>query len=187
MDNESTIPPAPAQQSASAGYPSFWRRLGALIIDGIILAIGGAVLGALLISTLGAGLGILCMALASSAYYVVMHGQFGATVGKMALGMQVKKLDGSPIDMTIAAIRYSPFFIFAVLAALTAPATSGVPAAEVAAAAPSAMAGFVGMAQFLFIIASWIVLLTNKQNRTIHDFLGNTVVVHKTPEDAVVV
>jgi uncharacterized RDD family membrane protein YckC len=44
--------------------------------------------------------------LASSIYFILMHGLRGATVGKMIIGARVVNLDGSPINVGRAALRY---------------------------------------------------------------------------------
>lgn len=181
MDNQSTIIPPPAQESTTSGYPSFWRRLGALILDFLIIIFGGAIVAMLLRPILEPAIARLGITILYGLYFVLMHGLYGASLGKMLLGIQVCKLDGSPIDITAAAIRYSPLFIFTVLATLS----------ENAALSPSATISIIAigasMIQPLFILASCIVLLVNKQNRTIHDFIGKTVVMHKAQEDSVVV
>lgn len=43
---------------------------------------------------------------ASSVYFILMHGLRGATVGKMIVGARVVNLDGSPVNMGRATMRY---------------------------------------------------------------------------------
>jgi uncharacterized RDD family membrane protein YckC len=58
------------------------------------------------------GLGYLVLA---GAYYIIMHGLMGQTVGKMALGMTVVNADGSPISFGTAAKRAVVFPIGSVI------------------------------------------------------------------------
>lgn len=51
-------------------------------------------------------------------YDVLLNGRFGATIGKMAIGAKITKLDGSPIGYSRALLRWlaarlSDFFFFA--------------------------------------------------------------------------
>jgi uncharacterized RDD family membrane protein YckC len=107
MSSQWQSAPAPPPGSHGGG-PSgpragFWRRFGALIIDGIVLAIPSGILYAIdpiLSNTIGTLIGIL--------YYVILEGgQKGQTVGKMALGIRVYDLrQGGPIGYGRAVIRY---------------------------------------------------------------------------------
>lgn len=170
----SSMPPPAATTASSAVYGGFWKRLGALVIDGILLFVIAMILGL----ALPAHVAQWAMFAVSAGYYIFMHGQYGATCGKMALNMRVRKRDGSDIDLAIAAMRYSPFIIFGIGTLLLQPAPG---------AAPGTAAGMWGLVQLLFIIASVIILAVNAQKRTIHDMLAGTVVVNKKPDDMVAV
>jgi uncharacterized RDD family membrane protein YckC len=58
--------------------------------------------------------GVLVAAL-SMAYEVVMTAQRGQTLGKMAVGIKIVRLDGQPLDFASAAKRYAPRIGLAVL------------------------------------------------------------------------
>jgi uncharacterized RDD family membrane protein YckC len=100
------------------GYATFWRRLGAYIIDaiitGIIGMIMGAVIGAVLIrpgensSALVAQVLIQILSLAISwGYYAGMESSAAqATVGKQALGIKVTDLYGQRISFGRATGRF---------------------------------------------------------------------------------
>ncbi|NLP42547.1 MAG: RDD family protein [Veillonellaceae bacterium] len=51
------------------------------------------------------GPGLLLSTLLGLAYYVLFEGKKGATLGKMAVGLKVVKLDGSPCDVRAAVLR----------------------------------------------------------------------------------
>jgi len=63
------------------------------------------------------------LALLPFAYFTLMEGAFGATAGKMLLGLRVVKLDGSPIDWQEAIIRnllrYIDEFVLYLVAAIS--------------------------------------------------------------------
>lgn len=100
-------------------YGTFWMRFGAKFIDGLLISIVRV--------TLSIALGVM-MALAggrqpyfgtvfplatfviqigvSLPYSVYFVGKFGATPGKMALGLKIINADGTPVDYGTAVKRY---------------------------------------------------------------------------------
>jgi uncharacterized RDD family membrane protein YckC len=103
-------------EKAFAGYAGFWKRLGAAIIDGVLLMVVsfmiGAFLGLLYSLTTGtsAGAGLLgniIGGLVSWLYYAIMESSSTqGTLGKMALGIQVIDLSGNPISFARATGRH---------------------------------------------------------------------------------
>jgi uncharacterized RDD family membrane protein YckC len=112
--------PGPAVRPASVG-----KRVGAFIIDGVILGIvnfvllgvtgmnrrileatlaGDSPMGLLLLS------GILSTAL-FLVYFVLQEGSSGQTLAKRMLGIKVVAADGSPADMAGAFKRRLPFLV----------------------------------------------------------------------------
>ena len=79
---------------------SFWRRLGAVLVDGIIVGIGSIILGAIL-SLIGVNSTSVSNGLSmiiSIAYYLVTYMNMeGRTIGKKLLNIQVIKKDGTPM------------------------------------------------------------------------------------------
>lgn len=83
---------------ASVEYMGFWIRVAAVVIDGILTGIVGAILDAILGFT---GIG----ALLSITYYVLLTGLKGQTLGKMALGIKVVNAQGNVPGIGRAALR----------------------------------------------------------------------------------
>jgi uncharacterized RDD family membrane protein YckC len=83
---------------------SFFRRLGAALLDGILLGIVTGVIEAIV----GRGLGGLVSLAIGIAYYGYLEGgPTGQTLGKKALGIRVYDLrDGGPIGFSRGVIRY---------------------------------------------------------------------------------
>jgi uncharacterized RDD family membrane protein YckC len=50
-----------------------------------------------------------------AAYFTLFHGLAGATLGKMALGLSVRRQDGRPLDLGYAFLRYALYFLAAKL------------------------------------------------------------------------
>jgi uncharacterized RDD family membrane protein YckC len=127
----------PPQATAPAlEYVSVGRRLLALIIDLILLSIVNGVIGLLFhsgtvtnvngaVSYNSSGPGAALQIIIPIIYYIVMEATTGATLGKMALGLRVVNLDGSPITWSQSIIRNLlrivdsvPFFIPYLLGAI---------------------------------------------------------------------
>lgn len=99
----------PAQQPQPTGRPSgprasFWRRLGAILIDGVLLGIVTAIVAAIL----GRNFGNVFSLVLGLAYFGYLEGSAsGQTVGKRALGIRVYDFrGGGPIGVGRALIRY---------------------------------------------------------------------------------
>jgi uncharacterized RDD family membrane protein YckC len=110
---------SPPQATAPAlEYVGVGRRLLALIIDGIILLIVGWIIAVVFpssgVMTAGGdawerfkhmGPGAVLQIIIPFVYYIVMEAMQGATVGKIALGIRVVKLDGSPMSWGESIVR----------------------------------------------------------------------------------
>jgi uncharacterized RDD family membrane protein YckC len=116
-------------------YVSVGRRLLAVIVDGIVLLIVNGIIGVIfhagvsnvngVMSYNSSGPGAALQIIIPIVYYIVMEATLGATLGKMALGIRVVKLDGSPISWGESIIRnllriidYIPYVIPYLLAAI---------------------------------------------------------------------
>lgn len=95
--------PAAGVRGASGPRAGFWRRFGAVLIDGIITGVVTVIL-LLLLKTVGYVLGIVLAA----AYFTYFEGgPTGQTPGKQALGIRVIDFStGGPIGYGRAFIRY---------------------------------------------------------------------------------
>jgi uncharacterized RDD family membrane protein YckC len=97
---------APPAGGPSGARASFGRRLGAALLDGLVLGLPLGVLAAALpdeaelVNALSFFVGVV--------YYVLLEGgRSGATLGKQALGIRVADLqDGGPIGYGRAVVRY---------------------------------------------------------------------------------
>jgi uncharacterized RDD family membrane protein YckC len=135
----------------SSEYASFWRRLGAHVIDGFVLNIAvmlvtfplGMMLGlsgadpnagALIGGTIGFLLPL--------AYFIWFWSKKGATPGKLALGVQVVGRDGNPPTAMQSFIRYLGYI-------------------------PSS----------LFFCLGFLWMLWDDENRTWHDMMAGTRVI----------
>jgi uncharacterized RDD family membrane protein YckC len=103
------MPRTPAMENAG-----FWPRVGAYLIDSLVIGFPlGALLGIVIVTT-GADiadedtLNVASLVIQSVgglvtvSYFTLMNGAYGATLGKMALGLKVVRQDGSPIGYGLA-------------------------------------------------------------------------------------
>ncbi|WP_266172159.1 RDD family protein [Dyella subtropica] len=97
---------------------SFWRRLGAFVIDCILLGIVGAMLGQLLfdpLARMGSHARLIGFAIAL-AYFGICNSRVrgGRTFGKQALGLRVVNASGEQLSLARSLCRYAvlgvPYF-----------------------------------------------------------------------------
>lgn len=109
---EEQILDAPAGVEKKLQYAGFWIRVGAYLIDFIILSIVNAVVAMLFMggsySPLGMNVGLqVSMAVLGIAYFTAMESSSRqGTVGKMAVGIKVGTLNGEQISFGKALGRY---------------------------------------------------------------------------------
>jgi uncharacterized RDD family membrane protein YckC len=78
-------------------YAHFWRRVGASLLDGLILAIAGLFLGS------GRSFGGVVVGFLYNWLMIAFND--GRTLGKMALNIRIARPDGSAVDLGTAAAR----------------------------------------------------------------------------------
>lgn len=170
-------------------YSSFGRRLGAYLIDFLLLSplfalqywasghsISMAILSAVLVSVAFIG------------YRVYCHAIWGQTVGKRVVKLRVVRLSGEAIGWRESLLRSSVEMLFTGLT-LSAQliALAAIPAAEFAGldmvqqnsnlqVYTPAWSSYVMTLSGIWYIASLIALFVNDQRRTLHDFIAGTVV-----------
>jgi len=123
------VPPQPAPTPAAEYGPAgFWIRAGALMMDKIIVAIGlGLIVGVLILLGIPRLPAFLLGYLFPIAYFSWLpSANSGQTVGKMAAGIAIVRMDGSPLTFlrclgrwTGSAISYAVVYIGFVMAAFT--------------------------------------------------------------------
>jgi uncharacterized RDD family membrane protein YckC len=112
-------------------------------------------------------------------YSVLMHGFYGQTLGKMALGIKVLDVSESPISMQQAFLRDSVYIVFNVITQIIwiYLTLHGDPTYL---ETVNTIETIVGTAARIWFLAEILSCLTNKKRRAIHDFIAGTVVVKTT-------
>lgn len=162
-----TYPGASPMGAASVSYGGFWRRVGASILDGVLLNIASFPLVMMLMIPMGsrfenlsgddmnpeelaavfgvyATLGVIGTVMAWL-YYAFLHSSpRQATVGMMAVGIQVTDLEGRRLSFARATGRY--------FASLLSGMTLGI---------------------------GYLVMLFTERRQTLHDLIAGTLVMRK--------
>ena len=172
-------------------YAGFWSRLPAALVDFVV------VLPLAFPWWLGSPWHVTILAMIAnyllwSAYVIYFHGRWGQTLGKMALGIRVVLLDGSPITWRAAFLRHVVDLVFGVAAicglvvALLSPPGGAdafgslglIDRGKLFIEATPAWQRWVQTLCEVWIYSELIVLLFNKKKRALHDFIAGTVVIH---------
>jgi uncharacterized RDD family membrane protein YckC len=163
----SAVPGALAGRHVLAGW---WSRVGAAVIDGIIVGIGGLVLLVAITAPFSIGffasddVGVvsivvgllfatLCVAIVALLYAPAMMARTnGQTLGRMVLGIRVVRAKGQPMTFGFAMLREVAVktLLFGIASSLTA-----------------------GLASLLDVL--WP--LWDEENRALHDFIVDTRVI----------
>jgi uncharacterized RDD family membrane protein YckC len=171
-------------------YGGFWRRFGAMWVDGLcLLPLSIFYLWAETHFRLFFAWYLVPGALIGILYEVCLVRRYGGTPGKLALNLQIRRLDGSPVGYREAFLRYAPLLVLNFLAglglALSALQMNDAEyfslgfqqrAARLNALAPAWYHPLTYL-QGIWFWGEFIVLLTNRQRRAIHDFIAGTVVI----------
>jgi uncharacterized RDD family membrane protein YckC len=160
-------------------YKTFWRRVAALIIDALVMAPltgltlfmmwrGTSFSAYLLLTVLGTLVGCL--------YWIGMHGRYGQTLGKMAAGIKVFKMDDEPICYGVATMRYLPFIVIGIL--MTIPMLSYLSDLnQITFQSMTNAPKWGNWINWVWLIAQLITVLSNPMRRAIHDFIAGTKVM----------
>lgn len=173
-------------------YSTFWRRVGAQFLD--IFFILPVIFLSVALGGLGRGAYVVLavfMWLFNFGYYVYLVKRFGGTPGKLILGLRIVQLNGLPVSYQQASLRYIVFLVLSTCSFLALVAgTLAMTDADYAsldwrhrsvaqiAMAPSWYPWVEGMLH-IWTLGLLIVMLTNSERRTTHDFMAGTVVIRK--------
>lgn len=172
-------------------YAGFWRRFGAFWIDFVVFVplMGlsfwlGEMSRVASLSTYLPGLVI------GLWFHVYLVKRYGGTPGKLLLKIRITRLDGSNVGYREAILRHSVLFILSTLQTIALMiGTLNMSDAEYLSLAFQARS--VRLAEIapvwyqpvtvlmnIWVWSEFLVMLTNRRRRAIHDFIAGTVVIH---------
>lgn len=163
-------------------YHTFWRRLFAGILDGLIflpLGFAGNVIIAyhpirsFIIAWLFVNI------FSRPVYTILMHGRYGQTIGKMATGIIIVHVsEDRVINYKEAVIRESPNWIVSAFYFMMTVYLQFVPDAF-ASHSFIVVYGVFGSANLIWFLLEIITMLTNNKRRALHDYLAHSVIIRK--------
>lgn len=190
--------PRPEQPTTEARskYASFWQRLGAYLLDVLILIplMALHIWGGEQSRLFGAYYFIpgVIFGLWFHAYLVK---RYGGTPGKLIVGIKISKLEGGPVGYREAVLRYSVLFVLGTISQVVLIQTTlGMSdieyfaldwqerALRIQELAPNWL-GWITLLTNIWIWGEFIVMMTNKKRRAIHDFIAGTVVVRAESDE----
>jgi uncharacterized RDD family membrane protein YckC len=174
-------------------YSGFWQRVGAYLIDLLIVT---PVTGLDYLFGASTHLFPLYMIIPSQCLALLLHVfmvyKYGATPGKMALGLRVAMADGRQVTLTATLLRYLPLWLIGIASAIalgsaalkTSDATWSTfsymqRSQELLANVPGWFMAVTVLSQ-VWLLAVVITMLANRQRRSVHDFIAGTAVLRKT-------
>lgn len=177
------------QVTSEINYGGFWHRLGAKILDYLILT---PVWGTVAWCSTHYKYSLPILALPSFAayvwYYVINQAKYGATPGKKFFNLKVQKINGSSFDLRSAWVRYSVEFAIGVIGFIgTTVATLRLTDEQFALGAMARAEAWTKVAPWvtwlnypsiIWSIVTALVILVNLKKRATHDFIAGTVVIY---------
>jgi uncharacterized RDD family membrane protein YckC len=160
-------------------YSTFWPRLIAGFIDGLLLTPIAWIEKLVTSSDPSTQVAVEWAIISHSAYWVysvLMHGYYGQTVGKMAAGIKVVDITETPISLRQAFLRdsvYAGLSTIELILFLFQKFFSG----NVELSIMGLLANLIGLASFGWFLGEFVTMLTNEKRRALHDLIAGTVVV----------
>lgn len=188
MDNKQT--PLQIEGISDNLYAGFWIRLGSLLLDTIFML--PIIFLILYINGLGKNVYFYSIIpnLAFALWYnIYLPKKYGGTPGKLVAGVKIIRLDGEAIGWKEATLRYSVMLILAILSSIwmincllqadeaTFTSLGWLQRTQYLMTLSPGFFKFYNWASNIWIYSEFIVLLTNKRKRAIHDFIAGTVIV----------
>ena len=188
MDNKQT--PLEIEGITDNLYAGFWIRLGSLLLDTLFMlpviflmlyinGLGKNVYFYTLIPNLAFGLW----------YNIYLPKKYGGTPGKLVAGVKIIRIDGEAIGWKEAILRHSVELALTILSSIwmtncllqaddaTFMSLGWLQQTEYLMTLSPGFFKFYNWASNIWIYSEFIVLLTNKRKRAIHDFIAGTVIV----------
>lgn len=171
-------------------YAGFWIRLGSLLLDFIFII--PVVFLVLYLNGLGKNVyfyTVIPNLIFGLWYNVYLPKKYGGTPGKLAVGISIIRLNGQPIDWKEAILRHIVLFILTILSSIvmtssllvadeeTFTSLSWLQQSQYLMSLSPIFYKFYTWTSNIWIYSEFVVLLTNKRKRAIHDFIAGTVII----------
>lgn len=174
-------------------YASFWSRLGASLVDLLILV--PIVLGLHFFYGLGVWAAYLLAALTCflyPLYHIYFNAKYGGTLGKLFFGIRVTRPNGDKIVFQQALLRSSVDLFFAVMLLVVEIFSISQMLGDASVASSMAERTYILSSgewpdlynsvddiENIWVWSELLVMLMNKYRQALHDFIAGTVVINK--------
>ena len=171
-------------------YAGFWIRLGSLFLD-FLFVIPVTIL-TLYLNSLGKNVyfyTIIPSLLFGLWYNIYLPKRYSGTPGKLVAGIKIIRLDGQSIDWKEAILRHIVLLVLSILSIIvmvsciinadenTYTSLSWLKQSQYLMTLSPIFFKFYTWTSNIWIYSEFIVLLTNKRKRAIHDYIAGTVIV----------
>ena len=188
MDNKQT--PLKIEGITDNLYAGFWIRLGSLLLDTLFML--PVIFLTLYLNGLGKNIYFYTLIpnLAFGLWYsIYLPKKYGGTPGKLVAGVKIIRLDGEAIGWKEAILRHSVLLALTILSSIwmtscllsaddeTFKSLGWLQQTQYLMTLSPGFFKFYNWASNIWIYSEFIVLLTNKRKRAIHDFIAGTVIV----------
>lgn len=161
-------------------YSTFWRRVGAMLLDWLILlpvSVGAGFLEDAISDPLIAAVPALVNVLICYLYSIILHARNGQTIGKMVTRVRVLDQSETKLSVSQAITRdlvplSLSIAVFVVMVNIELPA--GLTGLDFTDLIPLIVLTSIG---YLWWLAEVITMATNRRRRAVHDFIAGSVVV----------
>jgi len=173
-------------------YGGFLRRLTAAMIDIVYLNIIYFIIMLLVKTSVHVTLSIVTIwPIIATSYYVIFHAKYGATLGKLKLGLQIRHLNLDTISWKAALKRQSVDIVISLLIVVavilnlahisnTEAINTLKDSNNLIEFANNKLSSIVYVLFQIWALSELIVLLLNDKKRAAHDYIAGTVVVVKS-------
>jgi uncharacterized RDD family membrane protein YckC len=182
----------PIRSNGEKVYAGFWKRLCAGFADAFIIIPVAFLFGWLEGFDRDLAIAVtIPSSILFAMYNVFFNARFGGTPGKLAVGIRITKLDGSPIDWSEAWKRSAVDLAFAAIVLVVEvwglshvdpgryASLGWIERTQLVYEHAPASYGSIDVLQQVWVWSEVVVLLFNKRRRAIHDFIAGTVVIEK--------
>ncbi len=179
----------PLFPEAEIKFATFWPRFGALILDGIILAVITIPVTYINITTWKIPFIYPLTCIISFSYKPFMEYQYGATVGKMAAGLIVVGYNFAKVTLKEELKRVSYYYLPSILIAIMTmrsyfsadfKSISGYEEFESYVSSTNPAILWVNGIVLVLTIADCVAFFTSDQRRSLHDSYAGTYVIQKS-------
>lgn len=173
-------------------YAGFWRRFGALLLDFMVFS---PIMGLTMYLNHNYRLFHLYYFIPglfiSVLYSIYLVRRYGGTPGKLLMGLRITRVDFSPVGYREAILRHAPEFVLGAISSI-AIILASLKMTDKEYLSLSMTLQFKALqdrtpswnkviqtTQTIWIWSEFVVLLTNRKKRALHDFIAGTVVIRK--------